>query len=88
MSIIGIVLTLSPECDVDSGALAYLGEDPRVEIGEACAGYLPVVIELRSPEEERYYLEALRSTPGVVSIDVAFAALEQQESPQLHEANA
>ncbi len=72
MPIIGAVLSLSPLDAPYTELREALARDTRLTLGEVANGRLPVVVETRSHEEDRAYLDALRSMPGVLDVQVAF----------------
>lgn len=72
MPIIGAVLTLSEEPEVQRATLDFLQEHQAIELGEPQILGWPVVIESSSRAEERALWDKLEALPGVVSASVVF----------------
>lgn len=72
MPVSGLVLTLAGEPAARDRAVATLGGDPRLTVGIACAGHLPVVAETSSEAETDALVADLAARQGVLLVRVAF----------------
>jgi len=73
MPVVGAVFHLSDEPTARAAALASLGGDPRITLGELRGDNLPLVLETGSAEEDRAAWRALGELPGIDQIVVTFA---------------
>lgn len=69
---LGIVVTLHPDQDAIAALRDQLGSDHRVGLSDTVRGRLPCVVETQSLGEERSFLEALQTMPGVAMVHLAF----------------
>lgn len=76
MAVSALVVTLHPDASAD--ALRRLGEDGRFVVGEPGGLRVPVVLDTRSPEEDRRAYEWLLEQTGVVFVDVVAVYLETE----------
>ncbi len=74
MSVVGAVVTLSPDPDSHQHAMAALHADATWTLGELQGTRLPVVFETPSTRDDRDRFDQLRSLPGVLAADPVFAA--------------
>ncbi len=74
MPVLGLVIVLDDDDDSTqrrvSGALASA---PDLELGEAAAHRLPVVLESSSARMAEERIDSLRCVPGVAGVDVVYA---------------
>jgi len=73
MPIIGAVLHLDCQPEVQQAALQFLAQHPLITVGEAQLHGLPVVIECGSRSEERALWDTLEAHPGILFCSVAYA---------------
>lgn len=72
MSISGLVLTLENDPPLAESAIRVLSQDPRITLGDRAGERLAIVVETGSRFEDEEVYAALKSTPGVRFVDVAF----------------
>jgi len=73
MPIAGLVLTLAEAGPLCDAALALLGSDPRLTVGDLQpGGRLPVVTDTHSLPEQADLWNELARLPGVLMVDLAF----------------
>lgn len=77
MPVVGAVLVLSPEPLESARALATLGRDARLELGERVGDRLPVVGLTPDAESDQRLWRELLDLPGVLFADIVFASLEE-----------
>ena len=82
MPIASLVVTLDDRPPLRETALATLVSDARVDIGQACGGPLPVVLDTLTTEESVQAVEALLATPGVLGVDVVRIDFAVDEDPE------
>lgn len=76
MAISGLVVTLADDETAAAGALAALGADPRLTLGERFGRRLAIVADTPSVHADRALWDELRGTPGVTYVDVTFVHLD------------
>lgn len=79
MAISGLVITLEAEGELRREALAALGDDARLTLGELTGSHLPVVADTRSPAEGRALVEELFRRPGIRFVDVVCVDFSDEE---------
>ena len=73
MPVAGLVVTLTELDLVREEAVASLGSDARITLGELQrGGRLPVVLSTDSVLEEQDLMRDVARTPGVLLVDLAF----------------
>ncbi|HRQ73914.1 MAG TPA: hypothetical protein PLU35_12890 [Phycisphaerales bacterium] len=72
MSISGLVVTLESDPQGAERAIRALRQDPRITLGDRAGERLAIVVETGSRFEDEEVYAALKSTPGVRFVDVAF----------------
>lgn len=75
MPVVGAVFHLHEQPTLREAALAILGGDPRITLGELHGDNLPLVLETASAEEDRAVWRSLGAIEGVDQIVVTFADL-------------
>lgn len=70
MIVSGLVVTLHSDLALRTRALAALGEDARLAIGDPIGGRLPVVAATETTAHGAELCEELSAQPGVVRVDV------------------
>lgn len=72
MMISGLVVTLAEDPRRRAEALAALGGDGRLTLGEEAGRKLPVVVETGTAQESEELVESLLGTAGVDFVDVVY----------------
>jgi hypothetical protein len=70
MIVSSLVITLAPEPELRTRALAMLVEDPRLTLGDAIGDRLPVVAETPSAELGARLCDELATRAGVLGVHV------------------
>jgi hypothetical protein len=70
MIVSSLVVTLDPEPERRTRALAILASDTRLTLGDAIGDRLPVVAETASPELGAHLCEELAGRDGVLGVHV------------------
>lgn len=75
----GLVLTLADDPVLRAAALAELGRDPRIVVGEATGLRLPIATEASDLHAAEALAEALGHLDGVCFVDVVFVHFEETD---------
>lgn len=70
MPVAALVLTLDPDAALAARARALLATDPRLTLGDAVDGRLPVVVESATLGDGASLTRELEAQPGVRFVDV------------------
>lgn len=78
MPILGLVVVAQDE-DARAALTTTLIADSRITVAKPVGLRIPIVLDVRSREEEQAYWRALESLDGVVHVEVAFAAVDDED---------
>lgn len=73
MPVLGAVLYLEDDIALKNSALRFLGNHPKITLGQEKANRLPVVLESETRDEEKQIWAELQVLPGVNFCSVVFA---------------
>jgi hypothetical protein len=77
MAVSGLVVTLSDDAAA-AAALSKLLSDPRITVGDRFGRRLAAVAETPSVHADHLLFDELRSTRGIVHVDVAFVHFDAE----------
>lgn len=81
MPISGLLITLDSDEAMAEQAVASMRRDQRVEVGDRIGSRLPVVLETAGPDDDRAFIEGLRSLGGVRFVEVAYIHFDGARGP-------
>ena len=76
MAISGLVVTLADDDAAADAAVARMGADPRLTLGDRFGHRLAVVVDTPSVDADRALWDELRQMSGVTFVDVTFVYLD------------
>jgi nitrate reductase NapAB chaperone NapD len=77
MPVLGLVLVLDgTDPALPPRVAGTLAQAPGLELGELAAHRWPAVLESKTESEAEARIDALRSVPGILGVDVVYADFE------------
>lgn len=73
MPVIGAVLHLDSDQESRASALDFLGDHPKITLGERRLAQLPIVVESDTRKEDKAVWDEIEASPGITFASVVFA---------------